>query len=101
MAGRQARGSAEDGMAAPRSASAGLVVACVLIPHFQLRVEILRHPELDGVPLALTDLAGPARRAIAKCSPEAAAEGIREGMSLRDAVNACPHAAILTSDPVH
>jgi DNA polymerase-4/protein ImuB len=86
-----------------------LVVACVFIPHFPLRVEILRHPELDGLPLAITDPfaslrtnpAGSARRSIADCSPEAAAQGMRVGMPLREAIGACPHAAILTSDPVH
>lgn len=80
--------------------SAGLAVACVFIPHFPLRVEILRHPELDGLPLALTDQAGVERRRIVECSPEAVEGGIREGMALRDAVNACPQASILTADPV-
>ncbi|RIK45672.1 MAG: DNA polymerase [Chloroflexi bacterium] len=101
MAGSQARNRGASGEPAPSSENAGLAVACVVIPHFQLRVEILRHPELDGLPLALTDLAGPARRAISDCSPEATQEGIRPGMPLRDAVNACPHATILTSDPVY
>lgn len=86
----------------PTSGAPDLAVACVFIPHFPLRVEILRHPELDGLPLALTDLASAAaRRRIVACSPEAAERGIRIGMSVRDAVNACPQAAILTSDPVY
>ncbi|HUG15293.1 MAG TPA: DNA polymerase Y family protein [Thermomicrobiales bacterium] len=85
----------------PTSGAPDLAVACVFIPHFPLRVEILRHPELDGLPLALTDLAGMARRKIIACSPEAAERGVRIGMSLRDAVNACSQAAILTSDPVY
>jgi nucleotidyltransferase/DNA polymerase involved in DNA repair len=86
----------------PTSGAPDLAVACVFIPHFPLRVEILRHPELDGLPLALTDPASAtARRRIIACSPEAAERGIRIGMSLRDAVNACPQAAILTADPVY
>jgi DNA polymerase-4/protein ImuB len=73
----------------------------VFIPHFPLRVEILRHPELDGLPLALTDpFAALGRRRIADCSPEAAARGIRPGMALREAVAASPEAAILVADPV-
>jgi nucleotidyltransferase/DNA polymerase involved in DNA repair len=86
---------------AAEAAGLAVAVACVFIPHFPLRVEILRHPELDGLPLALTDLAGAARRRIIECSPEATERGLREGMTLRDAVNACPHTVILTSDPVH
>jgi DNA polymerase-4/protein ImuB len=82
------------------SEGAGVVVACVFIPHFPLRVEILRHPELDGLPLALTDLAGAGRRRIVECSPEAFERGLRVGMPLREAVGTCPQAVILTSDPV-
>jgi DNA polymerase-4/protein ImuB len=76
----------------------GLTVACVFIPYFPLRVEILRHPELDGLPLALTNLGQ--RRLVTSASPEAQVQGIRVGMPLREAVAACPQAAILTADPV-
>jgi hypothetical protein len=77
-----------------------LTVACVIIPHFPLRVEILRHPELDGLPLALTDLASANRRRIMFCSPEAAARGMQDGVQ-REAVNGCSRASILPADPVH
>jgi DNA polymerase-4/protein ImuB len=76
----------------------GLAVACVFIPYFPLRVEILRHPELDGLPLALVELGQ--RRLVTQASPEAQEEGIRVGMPLRDAIAACPRAALLTADPV-
>lgn len=101
MDGTQARGNA-GGTGRSDSEGAGVVVAvaCVFIPHFPLRVEILRHPELDGLPLALTDLVGAGRRRIVECSPEAAERGLRVGMPLREAVGACPQAVILTSDPV-
>jgi nucleotidyltransferase/DNA polymerase involved in DNA repair len=99
MDGTQARGNA-GGTGLSDSEGAGVVVACVFIPHFPLRVEILRHPELDGLPLALTDLAGAGRRRIVECSPEAVERGLRVGMPLREAVGACPEAVILTSDPV-
>lgn len=99
MGGMQARGTA-GGMGRSGSEGAGGVVACVFIPHFPLRVEILRHPELDGLPLALTDLAGAGRRRIVECSPEAVERGLRGGMPLREAIGACPEAVILTSDPV-
>lgn len=89
------RGSNQDG-----SITADLTIACVFIPYFPLRVESVRHPELDGLPLALTDLSAH-RRTIVTCSPEATEQGVKVGMSVRDAVNACPHTAILTSDPVH
>lgn len=82
------------------TAMTNLAVACIVVPDFPLRIESVRHPELDGLPLALTDAAAQ-RRLIIECSPEATAEGIRLGMSVRDAINACPRAVILSADPVH
>src|SRR6185437_2671436 len=74
-------------------------IACLFIPHFPLRVEILRHPELDGAAVGLTDPTA-RRRAIIACSPEAAARGLRVGMSLREALVVDPEAVILNADPV-
>lgn len=76
-----------------------LTIACLLIPHFPLRVEILRHPELDGAPVALTDSAA-RRRAITACTAEAETRGIREGMTLREALVVDPSTVILNADPV-
>lgn len=84
---------------ATRDEMDGLTIACLLIPHFPLRVEILRHPELDGAPVALID-ASARRRAIIACSPEAMARGIRVGMSLRDVLSLDPTVVVLTADPV-
>lgn len=76
-----------------------LTIACLFIPHFPLRVEILRHPELDGAPVALIDSAA-RRRTITACTAEAEARGIREGMTLREALVVDPQAVILNADPV-
>ncbi|MEX2314143.1 MAG: hypothetical protein WD628_00395, partial [Thermomicrobiales bacterium] len=85
MDGTQARGNARDAGRSDSEGAGVVAIACVFIPHFPLRVEILRHPELDGLPLALTDLAGAGRRRIVECSPEAAERGLRVGMPLREA----------------
>lgn len=82
------------------NAMTNLAIACIVVPDFPLRIESVRHPELDGLPLALTDAAAQ-RRLIVACSPAAAAAGIRLGMTVRDAINACPRAVILSADPVH
>lgn len=76
-----------------------LTIACLLIPYFPLRVEILRHPELDGAPVVLID-ATSRRREVTACSAEAAARGVREGMSLRDVIAIDPAIVILNADPV-
>lgn len=76
-----------------------LTTACLLIPYFPLRVEILRHPELDGAPVVLID-ATSRRREVTACSSEAAARGVREGMALRDVIAIDPAIVILNADPV-
>jgi DNA polymerase-4/protein ImuB len=76
-------------------------IACLLVPNFPVRVEVLRHPIWDGLPLALTDLAPSGRRKIIDCSPEAAARGVRVGMLAREVVDLCPQAVIVTADPVY
>ena len=75
-------------------------IACLLIPQFPLRVEILRHPDLDGAPVALVDLSTH-RRAVTDCSAEAAARGVRAGMLVREAVGLCPELVMLPADPVY
>ncbi|MDF3018119.1 MAG: DNA-directed polymerase [Thermomicrobiales bacterium] len=74
-------------------------IACLVIPHFALRVALLDRPELDGAPLVL----GPAqsgRPIVIDATPEAAAHGIRIGLGLREAIALCPEAVILTPHPV-
>lgn len=74
-------------------------VACLSIPHFSLRVALLGQPELDGTPLVLSTPPG-GRATVVDRTPEAAARGIRTGMSLKEATGLCPSAVIIHPDPV-
>lgn len=74
-------------------------VACLSIPHFALRVALLGQPELDGTPLVLSTPPG-GRSIVEDRTPEAAARGIRTGMSLKEATALCPSAVIIHPDPV-
>src|SRR5262245_13087137 len=74
-------------------------VACLLVPHFALRVALLERPELDGAPLVLGPPAG-GRSVVQDATPEAAARGIRPGLSLREATALCPEAVVLAPNPV-
>ena len=76
-------------------------IACLLIPHFAIRLEILRTPIWDGLPLAMTDLASEHRRRIVDHSPEAAEHGIRIGMLAREVPGLAPQVTLLTPDPLH
>lgn len=77
---------------------AALSIACILVPHFGLRVALLDHAHLDGEPLLLGAPAGEQPR-VTDATPEATAYGIRSGMSLREALSLCPEAVTLTPDP--
>ena len=74
-------------------------IACIVIPHFALRVALLERPELDGAPLVLGPAQG-GRPIVTDATPEAAAHGVRTGLSLREAVALCPEAVILAPHPV-
>ncbi len=74
-------------------------VACLSIPHFALRVALLSQPELDGTPLVLSAPPG-SRPLVEDRTPEAAARGIRTGMTLKEATALCPSVVIIHPDPV-
>lgn len=74
-------------------------VACLVIPHFALRMALLDHPELDGLPLVLASPAH-ARSHVLDCTPEATKQGIRPGMLLREVTVLCPEAVFIEPNPV-
>ncbi|MGI9255226.1 MAG: DNA polymerase Y family protein [Thermomicrobiales bacterium] len=76
-----------------------MTIACIAVPHFALRVALLDRPELDGAPLILGPPAG-GRPLVQDATPEAAARGVRAGITLREAAALCPDAMILTPHPV-
>ncbi len=71
--------------------------ACFVIRNFEVEVERARRYGLAHAPVVLGGSAhdrSPARRV----SPEAVAEGVREGMPLREAAARCPRALFLSYD---
>jgi nucleotidyltransferase/DNA polymerase involved in DNA repair len=74
------------------------VIACVLIPHFPLRVTLLDQPQLDGLPLVLGPRPG-GRPLVADTSPEATERGIRIGMTLREAMAMVPEVVVVDPHP--
>ncbi len=74
-------------------------IACIMIPHFALRVALLERPELDGAPLILGPPQG-GRPLVHDATPEAAAHGVRPGLGLREAIALSPDAVILSPHPV-
>ena len=74
------------------------MIACVLIPHFPLRVAMLDTPQLDGLPLVLGPVPG-GRPLVGDVSPEATERGIRTGMTLREAMAMVPEVVVIDPNP--
>jgi len=73
-------------------------IACALIPKFALAVEQLERPELCGRPVVLGG-APEETRVVVECSPEAEGQGVRRGMSLREARAFCREALFIEAHP--
>ena len=73
------------------------------LDQFLAAVEVLRRPELRGLPVIVGGRGDPAERAVVStASYEARAFGVRSGMPLRTAVKKCPDAVLLPVDkPVY
>ncbi|MGA9102451.1 DNA polymerase IV [Aeromicrobium sp.] len=73
------------------------------LDQFLAAVEVLRHPELAGLPLIVGGRGDPTERAVVStASYEARAFGVRSGMPLKTAVRKCPDAVLLPVDaPVY
>ncbi len=66
---------------------------------FLAAVEVLRHPELAGLPVVVGGRGDPTERAVVStASYEAREFGIRSGMPLKTAVRRCPDAVFLPVD---
>jgi DNA polymerase-4 len=66
---------------------------------FIAAVEILRHPELSGLPVIVGGRGDPAERAVVStASYEAREFGVHSGMPLKVAVRRCPEAVLLPVD---
>ena len=84
-------GSIAEAMYQPR-------IACLLVPHFILEVELLTRPELRGQPVVVAAAPGD-RQIVLDCSEEAAVYGVRPGAQLRHAMARCHQAAFIEGHP--
>jgi protein ImuB len=74
------------------------VLACILIPGFQLRVALRKRPRLALEPAALAPLPG-SDPVVGPITAAAEAAGIRPGMRLGEALATCPSLALVEQDP--
>jgi protein ImuB len=75
---------------------------CLWLPTFELRLELVRSPELDTTSVALLEPGeGSGRQVIWQVSERAAASGVLPGMLVSRAVALCPSLTLLETDPTH
>ncbi len=74
---------------------------CVWLPTFELRLELVRSPELDATSVALLSPGGGSRPPVWQVSERAALAGVRPGQSVSEAVALCPSLTLLEPDPAH
>ncbi|TVP76662.1 MAG: DNA polymerase Y family protein [Gemmatimonadales bacterium] len=86
----------------PVRMSASRTSLCLRLPAFELRLELVRSPELDATSVALLAPGdGGARQEIAQASERAGRAGVRPGMTVSRAVALCPGLTLLEPDPAH
>jgi len=86
----------------PRQGRAGSLHAlCLWLPTFQLRLELVRSPELDSTSVALLSPGEGTRRTLWQVSERGARSGVRPGMLVSQAISLCTDLTLLEPDPAH
>lgn len=75
-----------------------MAIACLRIPHMELRIALLDQPELDGIPLILSNPES-GRAVVIDATDEASVKGVRAGMTLRESTALCPDTVIIMPNP--
>lgn len=74
---------------------------CLWLPTFELRLELVRSPELDTTSVALLAPGEGVRKEVWQVSERAWDAGVRPGMLISQAVSLCPSLTLLEPDPAH
>jgi protein ImuB len=85
-----------------RGGEGSRVSLCLWLPTFELRLELVRAPELDATSVALLTPGETAdRREVWQVSERAFQAGVRPGMLISRAISLCPSLTLLEPDPAH
>ncbi|HET9948553.1 MAG TPA: hypothetical protein VFQ22_06505 [Longimicrobiales bacterium] len=87
--------------AAPRVTTGSRQALCLWLPTFELRLELVRSPELDATSVALLSPGESTRRTIWQVSERAHEAGVRPGQLVSQAVSLCTSLTLLEPDPAH
>ena len=84
-----------------RTSSGSRQALCLWLPTFELRLELMRSPELDSTSVALLAPGESTRRTIWQVSERAQEAGARPDQLVSQAVSLCPSLTLLEPDPAH
>ena len=79
----------------------GRTALCLWLPTFELRLELVRSPELDRTSVVLLSPDDGVRRTVWQVSERAHEAGVRPGQLVSQAVSLCPSLTLLEPDPAH
>jgi nucleotidyltransferase/DNA polymerase involved in DNA repair len=83
------------------STSGNRQALCLWLPTFELRLELVRSPELGTTSVALLSPGEGVRRTVWQVSERAWEAGARPGQLVSQAVSLCPSLTLLEPDPAH
>ena len=89
------------GPTTPRGSTGSRQALCLWLPTFELRLELVRSPELDSTSVALLESGESTRRTIWQVSERAYDAGVRPGQLVSQAVSLCTSLTLLEPDPAH
>ena len=75
-----------------------MAITCLRVPQLALRIALLDQPELDGLPLLLSNPES-GRAVVLDATTEATSKGVRIGMSLREATTFVADAVVVLPNP--
>lgn len=75
-----------------------MLIVCLRVPHFALRVALIDHPERDSDKMILTNPQS-GRTVVVDVTTEARNNGIKPGMTVREALTLCPEVITLLPNP--
>jgi nucleotidyltransferase/DNA polymerase involved in DNA repair len=87
--------------ASTRTSTSSRQALCLWLPTFELRLELVRSPELDSTSVALLAPGESTRRTIWQVSERAHNAGVRPGQLVSQAVSLCTSLTLLEPDPAH
>jgi nucleotidyltransferase/DNA polymerase involved in DNA repair len=87
--------------AKPRASTGSRQALCLWLPTFELRLELVRTPELDSTSVALLAPGESTRRTVWQVSERAHEAGVRPGQLVSQAVSLCTSLTLLEPDPAH